>query len=122
MNATSETGTTLIETLRGAVAASNVAALIELYAEDAHVRVVDRNHPPSSPLDFHGKDAITTYLHDIYSRDMTHRIDQEVVGEDRLAFAEACQYADGTRVLCMAHLELRDGKIIRQVGVQAWDE
>lgn len=119
---TIDTGTTLIETLRNAVAARDAAALIELYADGAHIRIVDRTHPPASPLDLRGRAAIATFLTDVYSRDMTHRIEQEVVADDRLAFTEACQYPDGTRVLCAALLDLHDGKIIRQVGVQAWDE
>ncbi len=35
---------------------------------------------------------------------------------------EACEYPDGTRVFCVATAELLNGKIIRQVNVQAWDE
>jgi hypothetical protein len=53
---------------------------------------------------------------------MTHRLEQLVLGDGSAAFTEACQYPDGTRVLCAALLELRDGKIARKVGVQAWDE
>ncbi|MDX6382321.1 MAG: hypothetical protein QOI57_3345 [Rubrobacteraceae bacterium] len=29
---------------------------------------------------------------------------------------------DGNRVFCAGMLEVRDGKIVREVGVQAWDE
>jgi hypothetical protein len=53
---------------------------------------------------------------------MTHRVENEVVGENRVAFNEACEYPDGTRVLGAQTLELRDGKIARQVNVEAWDE
>jgi hypothetical protein len=35
---------------------------------------------------------------------------------------EACRYPDGTRVLCLAMLDLRDGLIVRQTAVQEWDE
>jgi hypothetical protein len=62
------------------------------------------------------------YLHDVCSREMTHRVENEVVGENRVAFNEACEYPDGTRVLGAQTLELRDGKIARQVNVEAWDE
>jgi hypothetical protein len=53
---------------------------------------------------------------------MTHRVEGEVVGEDRVAFNVACEYPDGTRVLAAENLDLRDGKIVRQVEVVAWDE
>jgi hypothetical protein len=42
--------------------------------------------------------------------------------ESRIAFNEACEYPDGTRVLGAQTLELRDGKVVRQVNVEAWDE
>jgi hypothetical protein len=35
---------------------------------------------------------------------------------------DACEYPDGTRVLGAETIELRDGKIVRQVNVEAWDE
>jgi hypothetical protein len=33
----------------------------------------------------------------------------------------ACAYADGTRVLCSTIAELRDGRIVSERLVQAWD-
>ena len=53
---------------------------------------------------------------------MAHRIKNEVVGEGRVAFNEACEYPDGLKVLTATTLEVRDGKISRQVNVEAWDE
>ena len=53
---------------------------------------------------------------------MTQRVEDEVIGEGRVAFNEACEYPDGTRVLTATTLEVRDGKIVRQVNVEAWDE
>ena len=52
---------------------------------------------------------------------MTHRVEMQVVGDGGAAFTEACRYPDGTNVLCAAVLELRDGRIARELGVQAWD-
>ena len=37
-------------------------------------------------------------------------------------YLENCSYPDGTKVVCLALLDLADGRIVRQVGVQAWDE
>ena len=45
-----------------------------------------------------------------------------MVADDAVAFTEACRYPDGTNVLCATVLELADGRIVRQVVVQAWDE
>jgi hypothetical protein len=68
-----------------------------------------------------GRDEIRRWIEDVCERDMTHRVDMEVLAHGRAAFIESCRYADGTNVLCAAMLELRDGLITRFVGVQAWD-
>jgi hypothetical protein len=69
-----------------------------------------------------GKEAIAERLEDVCGRGMTHRIEDEVVGQDRIAFNETCEYPDGLKVLAAQTLEVRDGKIVRQVNVEAWDE
>jgi hypothetical protein len=111
-----------LDTLRRAIEQSDPELLISLYAEDAELKIVDRNYPPSKPYILHGREAIAEYLQDISSRDMTHHLEQAVVGQDHLAFTEACRYADGTRVLCSSMLNLKAGKIAQQLNVQAWDE
>jgi hypothetical protein len=35
--------------------------------------------------------------------------------------AQSCRYPDGTQVLCCTVLEVRDGRISRQVAMQAWE-
>ena len=95
---------------------------LALYAPDAEVTLIDRIHTPAAPRVLRGRAEIRTWIEDICERDMTHRIDMQVVGNGGAAFTEACRYADGTNVLCAAVLEFRDGRITRQIGVQAWDE
>ncbi|GAC1371385.1 MAG: nuclear transport factor 2 family protein [Ktedonobacteraceae bacterium] len=96
--------------------------LLSLYADDAYMQVVDRMHPPSKPLEMHGKQEIGDFLRGICSRDMTHRVVDEVVGSNKLSFDVACQYVSGERVLAASTCELQNGKIVREVTVQAWDE
>jgi hypothetical protein len=111
-----------LEALRRAAEGKDPDSMLELYADDAEYVRVDRNNTPSSPMALRGKEAVGEYLSDVFSRDMTHRIENEVVGEDRAAFNWACEYPDGTKVLAAETVELRDGKIVRHVSVQAWDE
>jgi hypothetical protein len=110
------------ELLRRAYEQRDAELALSLYADNAEVRLVDHNNPPSSPLVLHGKEQISEHLRDVLSREMTHRVENEVIGEDRAALNIACQYPDGGRVYCAGMLEVRDGKIVREVGVQAWDE
>jgi hypothetical protein len=110
------------EVLRQAIEGRDAETLVGFYAEDAEVLTINRNSTPSSPQVLRGKDEISEYLRDVSSREMTHKVENEVVGEDRIAFQEACEYPDGVRVLGAETLELRDGKIVRQVNIEAWDE
>jgi hypothetical protein len=96
--------------------------MLDLYADDAEIVIVNHNTPPSSPFELHGTEALAEYLKDVFSREMTHSIENEVVGENRIAFNVACEYPDGTRVLAAETLDVKDGKIVRQVEVVAWDE
>ncbi len=116
------TGKLDFEDLRRAQEQRDLDAMLNLYADDAEIHIVNRNTPPSSPHVLQGKEAIAEYLRDVFGREMSHSIENEVVGEDRLAFNVACEYSDGTRVLASENMEVRDGKVVRQVEVVAWDE
>ena len=110
------------EAMRRAIEERDAETLIGFYADDAELHTVNKNTTPSSPNVLRGKEEISEYLRDVCSREMTHHVENEVVGEGRVAFFEACEYSDGTHVLGASTLELRDGKIVRQVNVEAWDE
>ena len=73
------------EALRYAEEQHDLGAMLDLYAADAEIHIVNRNTPPSSPYVLRGKEAISEYLRDVFGRDMTHRVESEVVGEDRVA-------------------------------------
>jgi hypothetical protein len=110
------------ETLRQSIEGSTATNLLSLYADDAELRVVDRNTQPSSPRILHGRDEIGELLQDVYSRDMTHKMERCVMDGDNVAFTETCLYSDGVRVLAESMITLRDGKIAEQTMIQAWDE
>ncbi len=101
-------------------------AIEGLDADDAEMRIVNKNDTPTSPRIVRGKEEITAYLRDVCGRAMTHLVHNEVIGEDRVAFNEACEYAEGGagggKVLAAITLDVRDGKITRQTNVEAWDE
>ncbi|GGZ84565.1 nuclear transport factor 2 family protein [Streptomyces echinoruber] len=111
-----------METLRRGIEGNTAETLLSLYADDAEIRIVDRNAQPSRPMVLHGRDEIGMMLNDVYGRNMTHRLEQCVVQGDHAAFVESCEYPDGVRVLAESMLSLRDGKIVDQITVQVWDE
>ncbi|MDP2621848.1 MAG: nuclear transport factor 2 family protein [Hyphomicrobiales bacterium] len=108
--------------IKQAIESRDGRMLASFYADDAVVRVIDRNNPPSRPREVRGKSAITTFWDDICSRAMTHEVNFSAAEGDRLAFSQACTYPDGAKVFCLAMLELKNGKIAHQTLVQAWDE
>ncbi|WHM40256.1 nuclear transport factor 2 family protein [Streptomyces sp. BPTC-684] len=110
------------ETLRQGIESHDAKTLLSLYAEDAEIRVVDRNTQPSHPMVMHGQDEISKMLDDVYSREMTHKLEQCVVQGDHVAYTESCEYPDGVRVLANSMMSLKNGKIVEQTLVQAWDE
>ncbi|MFD9129988.1 nuclear transport factor 2 family protein [Kitasatospora sp. NPDC059571] len=110
------------DALRRGIEQHDASALLALYADDAEIRMIDRRTQPSHPMVMHGRTAISDMLTDVYGRDMTHTLEQVVVDGDHVAFMESCRYPDGTRVLATSMADLRDGRIVDQTSVQAWDE
>lgn len=96
--------------------------MTSLFHDDAECILIDKTRPPSEPLRRSGKEEIAEVNRQLFAADKTHRLDKLVASEDSVAFADACEYEDGTKVYCGAFLDVDDGKIARQVCVQAWDE
>jgi hypothetical protein len=115
-------GTVTGASLKQAIEQRDGRMLTGMYADDAILRIVDPMNPPSKPREINGKVAIGAYWDDICGRAMTHRVDTSVAEGNRLAFTQDCTYPQGGKVFCVAMLELRDGKIVRQTAIQVWDQ
>jgi hypothetical protein len=115
------TGTVDVDALRLAFATRDRALALELYADDARVEIVNVLNPPSSPLQLSGRDEIAAYLDDVFAHEMTHEVDVVVAAADTLGYVLRCTREDGTKVVCAAMSVVADGRIVREVGVQAWD-
>lgn len=112
-----------MDAYKHAVENEDVDSLIECYADDAELVMMDNTRPPSSPAKATGRD-LPELLRDIYSRDMSHELSDLVVDEHAgtAAFVENCVYrADGLKVVSANLIELNDeGKITKHTAVQAW--
>ena len=111
-----------MDAMRHGIETRDAAELAGLYADNAVLEIVDRTHTPSKPQRLKGKAEIGAFLSEICGRDMSHKVTEAVADDGHLAFEEACEYPDGTRVLMSAFAELADGHIVRQTNIQAWDE
>ena len=109
------------DALRGAFANRDAAALLALYADDATVEIVDAVHPPSHPNRLTGHEALRAHFEDVFARDMTHEAEIVAASPEALGYSLRCTYADGTKVVCATTAVVREGRIVRELGVQAWD-
>jgi hypothetical protein len=111
-----------LTTFTRAIEERDASTQLAMYAPDAEVTLVDRVAQPRAPRVLHGAGEIRAWIEDVCGRDMTHRVQHSVQDDDGAAFVEACSYPDGTGVVCATTLQLADGLVTRQIGVQAWDE
>ena len=108
--------------IKQAIEGRDGVRLASFYTDDALMRIIDRNNPPSKPHEVKGKAAISRHWEDICGRAITHKIETSITEGNRIAFTQACAYPDGAKVFSQAMVELRDGKISQHTLVQAWDE
>jgi ketosteroid isomerase-like protein len=107
--------------LRRAYSERDLSGALALYDDDARLELVDAKNTPSQPRRVEGRDQIKAHLGDVFERDLSHELDIVAVAPDALGYTLRCRYPDGTLVMCAATAELKDGKIVREVAVQAWD-
>ena len=105
--------------LRHAIERSDPDLMLGFYAEDARLSIVNVHTPHASPFELRGKGEIAKHLRAAFGQEAaSHRVEGDgAVGDDRVTFREACEYPDGDRVWVETTLEVRDGKIFRQVDV-----
>ena len=111
-----------LDTLIRAIEERDAAAQIPLYADDAEVQVIDPHHPPRAPMTLRGRRAIASWINDLCSLNMSHRVVDVVVGDTLVAFTEEGRYRDGARVLSTSTAVIEEGRIARQRVVLVWDD
>ena len=105
------------EALRHAIERCDPDLILGFYSEEANLSFANAQAQRSSPFELRGKAEIAKHLRGAFGQETSHRVEGEVVGEDRITFREACKYPDGGRVLVETTLEVRDGKILQQEDV-----
>jgi ketosteroid isomerase-like protein len=92
------------------------------YADDAERIEYRHTSPPRAPNRMVGKEPIADFLARVCATDLGIIIADEVIGAGRIAFSVDCAFPDGKRVFEHVIARTEDGKIVRQVDVEAWDE
>jgi hypothetical protein len=107
-----------LETLYLGIESRDPDLLLGFYADDARLSIVNTDTPHAPPFELCGKGEIAKHLRATFGYEASHRVERDAaVGEDRVTFREACEYPDSGRVWVETTLEVRDGKIVRQVDV-----
>lgn len=100
----------------------DVSTMLGLYDENAEVTLIDKNHTPSRPMIMRGRSSVESYYKDVLTRPLKHHIDDEVMSDNHYAYTDTCEYPDGSKVFSSVMATLKDGKIVKEVELQAWDE
>jgi len=108
------TGRLDFESLRRAIERGDLDSMLEFYADDAGVRVLNGG---AVSFEVEGKAEVAKYLRAVHARPAVHRVQNEVVAEGRIDFEESCEYPDGARTVVATRLEVRGAEISRQVDV-----
>jgi ketosteroid isomerase-like protein len=119
--ATTASAESVLSAFRDALQGHDEQALLEVYDDDATVTVYSERNRPSTSRALEGRAQIEAWIHDVMSRNLTHTIGDEVAAGDRFACTETCVYPTGERVVGTLICEVRDGRIVREVGAEAWD-
>ena len=110
-----------VTTLTTAIESRDADGVTDWYTADATLTILDRDHPPSAPAVYRGRDAIGSYYRDICGRNVQHSVSDLVVTEHGLAFVQHCRYPEGSKVVCLTVARLANRKIERQSVAQVWD-
>ncbi len=92
------------------------------YADGAEWVEYRHVSPPRAPNRMMGKQQIAEFLERVCGADFGITVADEVIGTGRVAFSVDCAFPDGKHVLEHVIARIENGKIARQVDVEAWDE
>jgi ketosteroid isomerase-like protein len=100
----------------------DIAAVLDLYAEDVELIQLDRDNPPSAPRVRRGRQILEGMFSHCAGAGVKATVEHAVCDEHRGAATVTCEFPGGRRVVSNAMFELRDGRIVRQHDVAVGDQ
>ena len=94
---------------------------VQFYADDAEWIEYKPSAPPRDPLRMIGRKRIAEFIAALKRSDIKISLSNEVLGRERAAFSVDVTLPDGKRVYEHTIIQIEEGKIARQVDVEAWD-
>ena len=109
------------EAFKRAFEAKDAEAWLSFFTPDAEWIEYRDKAPPKAPNRMVGTQQIGDFLRRVSTTDIVLAITDEVLGQERAAFCVTCAFPDGNKIIENVIVHLQDGKIVRQVDVEAWD-
>jgi hypothetical protein len=100
----------------------DIPTMMSLFDDNAELQIIDKDHTPSRPMTLSGRSSLERHFHDVLTRPTKHHVGDEAMSDNHYAYTETCEYPDGSKVFSSVMATLKDGKIVKEVEVQAWDE
>ena len=100
--------------------AQDIDAWLSFFDENAEWVKYRHDAPAASPNRMRGKTEICAFLGRIKSGNMRLELSDEVLGRTRAAFCVTCTLPSERKIIEHVIIHLKDGKIVRQVDVEAW--
>jgi ketosteroid isomerase-like protein len=102
--------------------AKDAAAWTGYFAEDAEWIEYRHFSPPRAPNVMKGRAAIGAFVAGVCAQPLKLQIEDEIVVAERAVFRLWVTLEDGKRIIEHIYLYFADGKITRQIDVEAWDQ
>ena len=115
------TAAVTIDDLRHAAHAGG-GQIADLVTDDVEFTEIDQRTPPAAPQVHRVRSALLALAEELEQRGIQMEVADGFIAGDRGAVRMVCTYPDGRKVVEHALVTLRDGKIARWDGVQAWDD
>lgn len=109
------------QAFKKALESLDLESWVEFYADTAEWIEYKHNFPPRSPRLMSGKKEIVNFLAGVKSSNVILKIEDEVIGQTRAACCLWVTLPDGKRIVENIIIHYSDGKITKQVDVEAWD-
>jgi ketosteroid isomerase-like protein len=106
---------------RNAVETRDADRWAGFYDDDAEWLEYRHSNPPRAPNVMRGRKVIDTFIRGVSSSPLGLTIEHEVLDDRRAGFTLVVTREDGRRIVENVILEHRDGRIVRQIDVEAWD-
>jgi ketosteroid isomerase-like protein len=99
----------------------DIEGLLGLYTDAVELVQIDRDNPPSSPRVRHGKEVFRGMFEHCAAAGVKATVENALAGRDRVAATITCEFPGGRKVVANGIFTLEDGRIVRELDVQAGD-